>query len=164
MSYRLTAGWPVKTETGEFVNPETNPDYLAWLEAGNTPEPATGGTLADLKAALLQAATSKRWEVETGGINLTGLRVATAKADQDRITSVMVNAAAAGVTTVDFKAESGWITLSLAQIQTVASSIALHVQACFSAERAHHEAVEALVLLEDARAYDVSTGWPGSQQ
>jgi hypothetical protein len=30
-------GWP-KNGKGEFVNPETHPDYLAWLAAGNTPE------------------------------------------------------------------------------------------------------------------------------
>jgi len=30
-------GWP-KNSKGEFVNPETHPDYLAWLAAGNTPE------------------------------------------------------------------------------------------------------------------------------
>lgn len=30
-------GWP-KNDRGEFVNPETHPDYLAWLAEGNTPE------------------------------------------------------------------------------------------------------------------------------
>ena len=37
--YRLTSGWPVNIETGESVNPETHPGYLAWLAAGNTPLP-----------------------------------------------------------------------------------------------------------------------------
>ena len=37
--YRLTLGWPVNIETGESVNPETHPGYLAWLAAGNTPLP-----------------------------------------------------------------------------------------------------------------------------
>ena len=37
--YRLTPGWPVNIETGESVNPETHPCYLAWLAAGNTPLP-----------------------------------------------------------------------------------------------------------------------------
>jgi hypothetical protein len=40
MSYKLTQGWPQHIESGAFVNPETNQDYLIWLEAGNTPEPA----------------------------------------------------------------------------------------------------------------------------
>lgn len=37
--YTISAlgGWPKNAE-GEFVNPETHPDYLAWLAAGNTPE------------------------------------------------------------------------------------------------------------------------------
>lgn len=40
MTYKLTSGWPQHVESGAFVNPETNPDYLEWLAAGNTPEPA----------------------------------------------------------------------------------------------------------------------------
>lgn len=39
MAYRLTPGWPQHIESGVFVNPDTNQDYLAWLAAGNTPEP-----------------------------------------------------------------------------------------------------------------------------
>ncbi len=30
-------GWP-KNAAGEFVNPDTHPEYLSWLAAGNTPE------------------------------------------------------------------------------------------------------------------------------
>jgi len=40
MSYKLTSGWPQKIGTQEFVNPETNQEYLSWLEEGNTPLPA----------------------------------------------------------------------------------------------------------------------------
>ena len=37
--YRLTSGWPVNIETGESVNPDSHPGYLAWIAAGNTPLP-----------------------------------------------------------------------------------------------------------------------------
>ena len=37
--YRLTPGWPINIETGESVNPDSHPGYLAWLAAGNTPLP-----------------------------------------------------------------------------------------------------------------------------
>lgn len=37
--YKLTRGWPQNLETGEFVNPESNPDYLKWRAEGNEPLP-----------------------------------------------------------------------------------------------------------------------------
>jgi hypothetical protein len=112
------------------------------------------------RAQLVTLATSMRWERETGGVTLpNGIRVATSKADQDRITSVLVNAAEAGVESVDFKAESGWATLTIDQVRGIASAVARHVQACFSAERRHHEAI---AVLADANlaSYDITTGWP----
>ena len=41
MSYELTATWPRRISDGVFVNPDTNPEYLAWRAKGNTPAPAT---------------------------------------------------------------------------------------------------------------------------
>jgi hypothetical protein len=112
------------------------------------------------KARLLDAATAKRWEVEAGGVTFPdGTRVGSTTEDQNRITTVIANAQHAGVTSVDFKAASGWLTLSIAELEGVAAAIALHVQACFSAERAHHEAIASLTLAQ-ARAYDINGGWP----
>lgn len=112
------------------------------------------------RAELTNAVTALRWSKETGGLTLSnGITVGTKTEDQNRITTVIANAQLAGVTTVDFKAASGWVTLTLADVQTLAAAIALHVQACFSAERAHHEAIAAL---DDASmdSYDITTGWP----
>jgi len=118
-------------------------------------------TLAQLKAQLLVLATAKRWEVENGGLTLpNGVSVLTGKADQDRITSVIVNAEIAGITSVDFKAASGWVTLQIADLRNVAQAIAFHVQACFTAERLHHEAISALETEISARNYDISANWP----
>lgn len=115
--------------------------------------------LAAAKAQLLEAATAKRWAVETGGVTFPdGTRVGSTTEDQNRITTVIANAQH-GVTSVDFKAASGWLTLSLAELQGIAAAIALHVQDCFSAERDHHEAIASLTLAQ-ARAYDVGQGWP----
>lgn len=61
MAYKLTTGWPLHIESGSFVNPETNQEYLAWLAEGNTPEPAdpapipTVVTMRQARLALLQA-------------------------------------------------------------------------------------------------------------
>ncbi len=114
--------------------------------------------------------TQKRWQVETGGISLpTGVRVATGIDDQNRITSVVANAERAGVAEVDFKAGNGWARVTVAELQAIAAAVALHVQACFSAERAHHEVIDALVAQYEGDAeglqaalgsYDIESGWP----
>lgn len=126
-----------------------------------TRAPVTPPSLEASKADLTLLATSMRWSIETGGIVLpSGMRVATDKADQDRITSVIVNAENAGIDSFDFKAASGWASLTLAELRSVAAAVALHVQACFSAERQHHEAIAALPTLAAAQAYDLSAHWP----
>ncbi len=113
------------------------------------------------KDRLLAAATAQRWTVETGGLTLPGgALVGTTVDDQNRITTVIANAQLAGVTEVDFKAASGWVSLTLDDLRGIAALIAQHVQACFSAERAHHEAITALDSRAAAAAYDVRTGWP----
>ena len=118
--------------------------------------PATALTLEELKHQLRERATQLRWQRETGGINVGGVRVLTGTEDQNRIASALIGAPA----TLDFKAESGWVTLTLAELQGIAAAITAHVQACFTAERAHHDAIEALETLEAAQAYDVEAGWP----
>jgi len=37
--------------------------------------------------------------------------------------------------------------------------VALHVQKCFSKERFHHEAVDAIESIEDLRLYDITASW-----
>lgn len=140
----------------------TDEERLAHL----TPMPVL--TVESVKDAI----TNKRWEVETGGIALpTGVSVATGIDDQNRITSVVANAERAGVAEVDFKAGSGWVRVTVAELQSIAAAIALHVQACFSAERAHHEAIDSLeaaysdnqeALQQALQAYDIEQGWPSA--
>lgn len=117
------------------------------------PEPKD---LDEAKHRLRERATALRWEQETGGITVGGVRVLTGVEDQNRIATALIGAPA----TLDFKADSGWVTLTLAELQGIAAAITAHVQACFSAERAHHEAIDGLPSLEDAAAYDVDAGWP----
>ena len=150
-------------DTGTFV-PRGHrlwDEYEAWLAAGNTiPLPEDTRTLSEIKQQLIAAATALRWEKETGGIELSGVRVGTTLDDQNRISGVLSAIALGGLVKVDFKAQNGWVRLTASEIQGIAQYISAHVQACFSAERVHHEAIENLASAEDLAVYDVTQSWP----
>lgn len=161
---------PVPPNT-TFVEPPTltGTEVARWdgIKSGWTvlPEyPNIVPSIDDLKSKLKDKATNLRWTKMTGGLTLpSGIEVNTTVDDQNRITSVVANANLAGLTDedeVDFKAASGWVRVTIGQIKSIAGAIGQFVQACYSAERAHHEAIDALDTREDVEAYDVTVGWP----
>lgn len=119
-------------------------------------EPIPAPDLAAMKDQLREAVTARRWSHETGGITVGGVRVLTGIEDQNRIATALIGAPA----TLDFKAESGWVTLTLEELQGIAAAITSHVQACFTAERTHHEAIDALNTEQSVQEYDINIGWP----
>jgi len=150
-------------------SPPAAPDGFRVVAEGNTwalvaippvvPPPAP--SLEDLQSTLTRDATAHRWALETGGITLpNGVKVLTGIDDQTRITSVIAGMEAEGYPTVDFKAASGWIELTLAELRTLRGFVAGHVRACYSAERSHHEAIAALDTVAAAQTYDLAAGWP----
>lgn len=152
LAFALTLGYDAAMEAGS-----AGPGWLlvdGVLVPPDSPAPVV--TLDDAKQRLRERATELRWQHETGGIDIGGVRVLTGTEDQNRIASALIGAPAM----LDFKAESGWVTLTLAELQGIAAAITAHVQACFSAERVHHEAIDALETLEEVQEYDIETGWP----
>jgi len=141
------------------------PDELYAALIGHAIEASPEGlprlTSAQQRADLLAAVTQKRWEVETGGIAIGGFSVKTGTSDQLRIDSVIGGMVANNYLSVPFKATSGWIDLTLAQVQAVRSAVAEHVRLCFINERAHHEAIAALDA-SGIDTYDINTGWPSA--
>lgn len=124
--------------------------------------------IEELRESKLQEATDMRWQVMTGGMILpNGVAVGTTIDDQNRITSVVANAELAGLTDadeVDFKAVSGWVRITIAEVKQIAGAIGQFVQACYTAERTHHEAIEALETREEIAAYDTGQGWPNQTE
>ena len=129
------------------------------------PRPLADNGAPRTKDSLQRAATVRRWGVMTGGLMLPGgIGVGTSVDDQNRITSVVANAALAGLSDsdeVDFKAASGWVRLSIGQIKGIAGAIGRHVQACYAAERQHHDAI-ALLDPADFDGYDLEAYWPST--
>lgn len=145
---------PVLTEKGHYEQ--------QWEVVALEPEQVAENIVA-AKDRLIEAATSKRWDVMTGGMTLSEMQIGTSIDDQNRITSVVANAELVGLTDeslVDFKANSGWVQISVGQIKTIAGAIGQFVQACYTAERSHHEAIALLASPAEISAYDVNAGWP----
>lgn len=140
-----------------LYEPCSNDVEIGWIRfGGELVAPIV--TIEQYKKELTAEVSRLRWVAETKGITLPGgIVVKTGTEDQNRITSVIANAHLAGISSVDFKAVSGWVTLTVTQVEGIATAIALHVQECFSIERAHHEAIAAL---EEIVEYDVTANWP----
>lgn len=112
------------------------------------------------RAQLVKLATALRWERMTGGIAIGGVMVGTTIEDQDSINRVLSRASDGGITTINFKAASGWVRgMPLEALRQIAGAIARHVDACYTAEMEHHDAIAALND-SDLASYDVTTGWP----
>lgn len=123
-------------------------------------QPPAAPTRAERKAALTADVSQKRWEVETGGIVVGGATIMT-----DRGSQAMVNGAYAGAlrnpdVLIDFKGASGWVTLDAATMIAIGDAVFAHVQACFTRERALHQAIEAAATHAALDAVDVEAGWP----
>lgn len=110
---------------------------------------------------------AKRWEEMTKGITVPpGIQVGTTIDDQNRLTTVTANAPLAGLTDdseVDFKALSGFVKVTIGQIKQIVGLIGQHVQACYSAEAAHFNAIQAIDNFDDLISYmenDLNNGWP----
>ncbi len=117
-------------------------------------------TLEETKANKIQTLAAYRYEKETSGITVNGVTIST-----DRTSQSMLNGAQTYFTmfpsaTIDWKGESGWTQVDQATALAIAQAVGSHVQACFTNERSHAEAITALTSSTDIDAYDFTTGWP----
>lgn len=113
------------------------------------------------KESLLADVAAKRWEVETGGINISGAPIKTDRESQAQLTSAYTSLSGGLIVDTPWKATDGSFTLvTLAEIEPIAQAVAAHVRACFAAEQAHSEAINGLDEQAELDAYDIATGWP----
>lgn len=91
-------------------------------------------TLPALRFQLKALAASKRYAVEVGGISIDGVKIDTSRESQNMIAGAHAYVIASGATSVQFKAASGFVTLTAAEITAIALSVGSHVQACFAVE------------------------------
>lgn len=113
------------------------------------------------KASLLAEVATKRWQVETGGIIVSGRFVATDRESQAQLNSVYVSLKNGLIADTAWKATDGDFTVvTLTDLEPVAQAVAAHVSACFAIEQIHNEAISALKTQEELDSYDVNAAWP----
>lgn len=120
----------------------------------------TARPLADVKADRLAALAAYRYERETGGTTIGGVAVATDRQSQAMISGAYAAAQNDVIGSFDWKADSGWVTLDKPTMIAIGAAVAAHVQACFTNEREHAEAIAALNSASAVAAYDFTAGWP----
>lgn len=122
---------------------------------GKEPKP-----LEAIKALKAAEVAASRYNLEVGGITVGAVKVAT-----DRQTQAMLSGALMVVTrnpaaTIDWKGDNGFVTLDAATVGALADAVGNHVQACFTAERAKVEALDALQDFDAVMAFDATVTLP----
>ncbi len=124
---------------------------------GWSPPPMAPPTPDDLRSH----AAAVRFAVETGGVDVDGTVIDTSRDSQSMIAGALAYVQASEAVSVEFKATSGWVTLSAAQVTTIALAVAVHVQQCFAAERAVDDGIAdgTITTRDQIDAWP----WPGSR-
>jgi hypothetical protein len=110
---------------------------VGWLHGGGLkfsppPPPSREHTVA----VLTGYASTKRFEVETGGITLGKMTIATDRESQARLAAAWVTAKHEPSTVFHWKLPDGtFAELSAESVSMMAAAVAAHVQACYAIER-----------------------------
>jgi hypothetical protein len=116
-------------------------------------------TLPQAKTAKLAALAAHRYAVETAGLTANGATIMTDRGSQAMITGAYVACQLDPARLIDFKGATGWMQIDAVTVFLIAAAVSSHVQTCFSIERSHAAAVEALTTIAAVDAYDITTGW-----
>lgn len=140
-----------QTHTGPTltVNGDGSQVNIVWGVA--TADPAW------VRMRLRDYAAQVRFQKEVGGLVLpNGVKVDTDRDSQAKVQQAHSLLEKGWVASIDWKADSGWVTLDLAVMTGIAQAVAAHVQGCFSAEKAVIEAIEAGAVTTSAEV----AAWP----
>lgn len=103
-----------------------------------------------------QDIASRRYDEETAGIDLMGMRIDTGRDSQALITGATVQAMLDPNYSLRWKTVAGFVDLTAEQIIGVAAAARAHVQACFNREAELLDALEAGTFAPEM----LEEGWP----
>lgn len=139
------------------------PDGYTLLEPCDYPTWNGSEWVSDFSQALaakIESLAAYRYEKETAGITVNGSTIRTDRESQSLIAGAKLYSDLNESILIDWKAENGWVQIDRNAIVAISQAVAAHVQACFSNEKVHSSAINALTTVEEIEAYDITTGWP----
>lgn len=114
----------------------------------------------EVRQQLIRKVADYRYAREIAGVFVNGVKVGTDRIVQSTINNCLNSLREGFVSSIEFKAENGWVMIGLDEIRAIAQHVSAYVQQCFVAEKAHLSAISALTTLAEMDAYDVTAGWP----
>lgn len=101
-----------------------------------------------------------RYEKEINGLLINDVSIKTDRESQSQLNSALTSLQSGLITDTPWKAENGWMLVTLAEIQPIAQAVAMHVRSCFVQEKVHSDLIDAITSQSALDAYDITTGWP----
>lgn len=156
--------WRTVVEVGDLAaDPFTEVRYISAIAVA---EPNVAMTWAKVAAPapyarmrLKDYAASVRWQKTQRGLTLpSGIALDTSEASKAKIDQALSVLEKGWVGAINWKTKGGWVALDLAAMTAIAQAVVGFEQACFDAEKAVHEAIDAGTITSKAEvdAY----AWP----
>lgn len=113
------------------------------------------------QSSLLNEVADKRWKIETGGIIVSDVPIKTDRESQAQLSSVYISLKSGLIESTPWKAADGSFSMvAMEDIEPIAKAVAVHVSACFTAEKTHIESISELHYQGALDRYDTDAGWP----
>lgn len=158
---RYLGGWDESPPAGSYEVPVA-PDDARQLWADGQWQPVGWPFLVDqVLAAKLDALSSKRWEVEIGGIDVSGVPVRTDANSQAKITAAYTMARLDPTYSVStWEAAPGiFVPLTNSELISIGEAVRNHIQHTFDRKAALYAQIVALDTIEELNAFDVNAAW-----
>ncbi|MDF3056813.1 MAG: hypothetical protein K0R17_1028 [Rariglobus sp.] len=133
----------INTNAGELIGlPAVGEPSVENIEADIIA--ASQPNLPAIRVRLKASATERRWQVETAGISVGGVQVATDDRAKTLLTGADRKARRDSGFSTRWKGEDGtWAEVNAATIIAIADAVFEHVNACFAREEELHAAIDA---------------------
>ena len=114
----------------------------------------TDKTLNEIQQDLRAELAAYRYQIETQGIEVGGARIKTDRESQATVGNAYTSLKNGLIPSTQWKAENGWSSVTLAELEPIAQAVSRHVSSCFGAERAVDLMIDELTV-ETAELFDI---------